>query len=123
MGERRLRASKQLGLDSIPAVVKNTADENMLRDALLENLHRANLNALEEASAYQQLLNDFGITQEQLAERIGRSRPQITNTIRLLKLPASVQQRVAAGVLSAGTHARSWRPVTRPRWSGCPTRS
>jgi ParB family chromosome partitioning protein len=106
MGERRLRASKQLGLESIPAVVKNTADENMLRDALLENLHRANLNALEEASAYQQLLDDFGITQEQLAERIGRSRPQITNTIRLLKLPASVQQRVAAGVLSAG-HARA----------------
>jgi len=106
MGERRLRASKQLGLESIPAVVKNTADENMLRDALLENLHRANLNALEEASAYQQLLEDFGITQEQLAERIGRSRPQITNTIRLLKLPPSVQQRVAAGVLSAG-HARA----------------
>ena len=79
---------RQLGLESIPAVVKNTADENMLRDALLENLHRANLNALEEASAYQQLLDDFGITQEQLAERIGRSRPQITNTIRLLKLPA-----------------------------------
>jgi ParB family chromosome partitioning protein len=106
MGERRLRASKQLGLESIPAVVRNTADENMLRDALLENLHRANLNALEEASAYQQLLDDFGITQEQLAERIGRSRPQITNTIRLLKLPTSVQQRVAAGVLSAG-HARA----------------
>jgi ParB family chromosome partitioning protein len=106
MGERRLRASKQLGLDSIPAVVRDTADENMLRDALLENLHRANLNALEEASAYQQLLDDFGITQEQLAQRIGRSRPQITNTIRLLKLPASVQQRVAAGVLSAG-HARA----------------
>jgi ParB family chromosome partitioning protein len=106
MGERRLRATKELGLDSIPAVIKNTADENMLRDALLENLHRANLNALEEASAYQQLLNDFGITQEQLATRIGRSRPQITNTIRLLKLPSSVQQRVAAGVLSAG-HARA----------------
>jgi len=106
MGERRLRASKQLGLESIPAIVKNTADENMLRDALLENLHRANLNALEEASAYQQLLDDFGITQEQLADRIGRSRPQITNTIRLLKLPTSVQQRVAAGVLSAG-HARA----------------
>jgi ParB family chromosome partitioning protein len=106
MGERRLRASKAVGLDSIPAVIRNTADEFMLRDALLENLHRANLNALEEASAYQQLLNDFGITQEQLAERIGRSRPQITNTIRLLKLPASVQQRVAAGVLSAG-HARA----------------
>lgn len=106
MGERRLRATKQLGLDSIPAVIKNTADENMLRDALLENLHRANLNALEEASAYQQLLSDFGITQEQLAERIGRSRPQITNTLRLLRLPASVQQRVAAGVLTAG-HARA----------------
>jgi ParB family chromosome partitioning protein len=106
MGERRLRATKELGLDSIPAVIKNTADENMLRDALLENLHRANLNALEEASAYQQLLNDFGITQEQLATRIGRSRPQITNTIRLLKLPDSVQQRVAAGVLSPG-HARA----------------
>jgi ParB family chromosome partitioning protein len=106
MGERRLRATKQLGLDSIPAVIKNTADEDMLRDALLENLHRANLNALEEASAYQQLLGDFGITQDELAERIGRSRPQITNTIRLLKLPASVQKRVASGVLSAG-HARA----------------
>lgn len=106
MGERRLRASKIAGLDSIPAVIRNTADEVMLRDALLENLHRANLNPLEEASAYQQLLADFGITQEQLADRIGRSRPQITNTIRLLKLPESVQRRVAAGVLSAG-HARA----------------
>jgi len=106
MGERRLRATKQLGLASIPAVIKNTADEDMLRDALLENLHRANLNALEEASAYQQLLADFGITQDQLATRIGRSRPQITNTLRLLKLPATVQKRVAAGVLSAG-HARA----------------
>jgi len=106
MGERRLRASKIIGLDSIPAVVKNTADESMLRDALLENLHRADLNPLEEASAYQQLLADFGITQEELATRIGRSRPQITNTIRLLRLPASVQSRVAAGVLSAG-HARA----------------
>ena len=106
MGERRLRATKHLGLESIPAVIKNTADENMLRDALLENLHRANLNALEEASAYQQLLSDFGITQDQLAERIGRSRPQITNTIRLLKLPASIQQKVAAGVLTPG-HARA----------------
>ncbi|HEY8913440.1 ParB/RepB/Spo0J family partition protein [Lacisediminihabitans sp.] len=106
MGERRLRASKQLGLETIPAVVKNTADEAMLRDALLENLHRANLNPLEEASAYQQLLADFGITQDQLATRIGRSRPQITNTIRLLRLPISVQNRVAAGVLSAG-HARA----------------
>ena len=106
MGERRLRATKALGLDSIPAVIKNTADENMLRDALLENLHRADLNALEEASAYQQLLSDFGITQDQLAERIGRSRPQITNTLRLLKLPPSVQKRVASGVLTAG-HARA----------------
>ncbi len=106
MGERRLRATKELGLATIPAVIKNTADENMLRDALLENLHRADLNPLEEASAYQQLLSDFGITQDQLAMRIGRSRPQITNTIRLLKLPASVQRRVASGVLSAG-HARA----------------
>ena len=106
MGERRLRATKLAGLTSIPAVIKNTADEAMLRDALLENLHRANLNALEEASAYQQLLADFGITQEQLAARIGRSRPQITNTIRLLKLPEAVQRRVATGVLSAG-HARA----------------
>lgn len=106
MGERRLRASKEAGLSTIPAVVKETADENMLRDALLENLHRSQLNPLEEASAYQQLLADFGITQEELATRIGRSRPQITNTIRLLKLPAPVQKRVAAGVLSAG-HARA----------------
>ncbi|MFT4123000.1 MAG: ParB/RepB/Spo0J family partition protein [Microbacteriaceae bacterium] len=106
MGERRLRASKAAGLSSIPAVVRDTADEAMLRDALLENLHRAQLNPLEEASAYQQLLADFGITQEQLAERIGRSRPQITNTLRLLRLPSSVQSRVAAGVLSAG-HARA----------------
>ncbi len=106
MGERRLRASKQAGLETIPAVVKNTADEDMLRDALLENLHRSQLNPLEEASAYQQLLADFGITQDQLAARIGRSRPQITNTLRLLKLPPNVQKRVAAGVLSAG-HARA----------------
>lgn len=106
MGERRLRASKHLGLESIPAVIKDTADENMLRDALLENLHRAQLNPLEEASAYQQLLDDFDITHEELATRIGRSRPQITNTIRLLKLPTVVQKRVAAGVLSSG-HARA----------------
>jgi ParB family chromosome partitioning protein len=106
MGERRLRASKEAGLSKIPAVVRETADENMLRDALLENLHRADLNPLEEASAYQQLLEDFGITQDQLAERIGRSRPRITNTIRLLRLPATVQRKVAAGVLSAG-HARA----------------
>lgn len=106
MGERRLRATKKLGFETIPAIIKDTADENMLRDALLENLHRAQLNPLEEASAYQQLLADFGITQEQLAERIGRSRPQISNTIRLLRLPTSVQAKVAAGVLSAG-HARA----------------
>jgi ParB family chromosome partitioning protein len=106
MGERRLRATKQLGLEAIPAVVKDTADDAMLRDALLENIHRAQLNPLEEASAYQQLLSDFGITQEELAGRIGRSRPQITNTIRLLRLPVSVQKRVAAGVLSAG-HGRA----------------
>ncbi|AYF97825.1 ParB/RepB/Spo0J family partition protein [Protaetiibacter intestinalis] len=106
MGERRLRASKAAGLEAIPAVVRNTDDEAMLRDALLENLHRAELNPLEEASAYKQLLEDFGITQEQLAERIGRSRPQISNTLRLLRLPAAVQRKVAAGVLSAG-HARA----------------
>ncbi|BDZ54781.1 ParB/RepB/Spo0J family partition protein [Agromyces marinus] len=106
MGERRLRATKAAGLDTIPAVVKDTADEAMLRDALLENLHRSQLNPLEEASAYQQLLADFGITQEELATRIGRSRPQISNTLRLLKLPEPIQVRVAAGVLSAG-HARA----------------
>lgn len=106
MGERRFRASKAAGLERIPAVVKDTADEAMLRDALLENIHRAQLNPLEEASAYKQLLDDFGITQEQLADRIGRSRPQITNTIRLLRLPEAIQSRVAAGVLSAG-HARA----------------
>jgi ParB family chromosome partitioning protein len=106
MGERRLRASKAVGLDAIPAVVRQTEDADMLRDALLENLHRANLNALEEASAYQQLLEDFGITQDELAKRIGRSRPQVTNTLRLLRLPMKVQQRVAAGVISAG-HARA----------------
>ena len=106
MGERRLRATKAAGLDTIPAVVKDTANDAMLRDALLENLHRSQLNPLEEASAYQQLLADFGITQEELATRIGRSRPQISNTLRLLKLHEPVQLRVAAGVLSAG-HARA----------------
>ncbi len=106
MGERRLRATKELGLDTIPAVIKDTADESMLRDALLENLHRSELHPLEEASAYQQLLADFAITQDELAQRLGRSRPQITNTIRLLRLPEDVQHRVAAGVLSAG-HARA----------------
>lgn len=106
MGERRLRAATAAGLATIPAVVRDTEDEAMLRDALLENLHRANLNPLEEASAYQQLLSDFGITQDELATRLGRSRPQVTNTLRLLRLPADVQKKVAAGVLSAG-HARA----------------
>jgi len=106
MGERRLRASKEAGLVQIPAVIRDTADENMLRDALLENLHRSDLNAIEEANAYQQLLEEYGCTQDQLAEKLSRSRPQITNTIRLLKLPTSVQAKVAAGVLSAG-HARA----------------
>ncbi|MBS1907995.1 MAG: ParB/RepB/Spo0J family partition protein [Actinobacteria bacterium] len=106
MGERRTRAAREAGLDSIPAILRDTADEDLLRDALLENLHRSQLNPLEEASAYQQLLEDFGITQEALATRIGRSRPQVSNTIRLLRLPVPVQQRVAAGVLSAG-HARA----------------
>ncbi|MGH3829371.1 MAG: ParB/RepB/Spo0J family partition protein [Pseudonocardiaceae bacterium] len=106
MGERRWRAAQQAGLDRIPAIVRGTADDAMLRDALLENIHRVQLNPLEEAAAYQQLLEDFGVTHEQLASRIGRSRPVITNTIRLLKLPVPVQRRVAAGVLSAG-HARA----------------
>lgn len=106
MGERRLRAARAVGLETIPAIVRDTADDDMLRDALLENLHRAQLNPLEEAAAYQQLLDDFGCTHEVLAQRIGRSRPQISNTIRLLKLPPLVQRRVASGVLSAG-HARA----------------
>ena len=106
MGERRWRAAQLAGLDCIPAIVRGTADDAMLRDALLENIHRVQLNPLEEAAAYQQLLEDFGVTHEQLASRIGRSRPVITNTIRLLKLPVPVQRRVAAGVLSAG-HARA----------------
>ena len=106
MGERRLRASQLAGSDTIPALVRRTADEDLLRDALLENLHRAQLNPLEEAAAYQQLLEDFDCTQEELARRIARSRPQITNTLRLLKLPPLVQRRVAAQVLTAG-HARA----------------
>ncbi|GAA4243896.1 ParB/RepB/Spo0J family partition protein [Dactylosporangium darangshiense] len=106
MGERRWRAAQALGRDAIPAIVRETRDDAMLRDALLENIHRANLNPLEEAAAYQQLLDEFGATHEELARRIGRSRPQISNTIRLLNLPAPVQRRVAAGVLSAG-HARA----------------
>jgi ParB family chromosome partitioning protein len=106
MGERRWRATKEAGLERIPAIIRDTEDDQMLRDALLENLHRSELNALEEAAAYQQLLEDFGCTHEELASKIGRSRPQISNTIRLLRLPPQVQRRVAAGVLSAG-HARA----------------
>ncbi|MGB7980834.1 MAG: ParB/RepB/Spo0J family partition protein [Candidatus Nanopelagicales bacterium] len=105
-GERRLRAARALGWDTVPAMVRPTEDADLLRDALLENVHRASLNPLEEAAAYQQLLADFGCTQEQLAARVGRSRPQIANTIRLLRLPPAVQRRVAAGVLSQG-HARA----------------
>jgi ParB family transcriptional regulator, chromosome partitioning protein len=106
MGERRWRAAQRVGLELIPAIVRHTPDDTLLRDALLENIHRAQLNPLEEAAAYQQLLTEFDVTHEQLADRIGRSRPAITNTIRLLRLPVAVQRRVAAGVLSAG-HARA----------------
>ncbi|WP_430867993.1 ParB/RepB/Spo0J family partition protein [Demequina aurantiaca] len=113
MGERRLRASKEAGLKEIPAIVRETDDTDLLRDALVENLHRSQLNPLEEAAAYQQLLDDFGITHEQLAERISRSRPQISNTLRLLKLPPPVQRRLAAGVLSAG-HARALLGLESP---------
>ncbi len=106
MGERRWRAAQKAGSRTIPAIIRRTEDEAMLRDALLENIHRANLNPLEEAAAYQQLLDEFDVTHDQLAARIGRSRPVISNTIRLMKLPVVVQRRVAAGVLSAG-HARA----------------
>jgi ParB family chromosome partitioning protein len=106
MGERRLRAAELAGLTNVPAIVRTTGDDEMLRDALLENIHRAQLNPLEEAAAYQQLLAEFGATHDELATRIGRSRPQVSNTIRLLNLPVPVQRRVAAGVLSAG-HARA----------------
>ena len=113
MGERRWRASQAAGLTTIPAIVRRTEDHDLLRDALLENLHRAQLNPLEEAAAYQQMLEDFGCTQDELATRIKRSRPQISNTIRLLRLPPTVQRRVAAGVLSAG-HARALLAVADP---------
>jgi ParB family chromosome partitioning protein len=106
MGERRWRASQAAGLATIPAIIKETHDDDLLRDALLENLHRSQLNPLEEAAAYQQLLDDFGCSHDELAGRLGRSRPQISNTLRLLRLPPLVQRRVAAGVLSAG-HARA----------------
>ena len=106
MGERRWRAAKRAGLQRLPAIVRSTGDDAMLRDALLENIHRVQLNPLDEAAAYEQLLAEFGVTHTELADRLGRSRPVVTNTIRLLKLPVSVQRRVAAGVLSAG-HARA----------------
>lgn len=112
-GERRLRAAQAIGLDRIPAIIRQTDDDALLRDALLENLHRADLNPLEEAAAYAQLLADFACTQDELATRIGRSRPHISNTIRLLKLPPDVQRRVAAGVLSAG-HARALLAIDDP---------
>ncbi|MDR1806305.1 MAG: ParB/RepB/Spo0J family partition protein [Propionibacteriaceae bacterium] len=113
MGERRWRAAEKAGLATIPAIVRPTEESDRLRDALLENIHRVQLNPLEEAAAYQQLLTDFGITQDELAARIKRSRPQISNTIRLLKLPPAVQRRVAAGVLSAG-HARALLTLEDP---------
>jgi len=113
MGERRMRASQRAGLEFIPAIVRETSDNDMLRDALIENLHRAQLDPLEEAAAYKQLLDDFGATHEQLAQRIGRSRPHISNTLRLLNLPPAVQKRVAAGVLSAG-HARALLSLEDP---------
>ncbi|MGW9717362.1 ParB family transcriptional regulator, chromosome partitioning protein [Micrococcus aloeverae] len=113
MGERRWRATQKAGLDTIPAIVRQTPDQDLLRDALLENLHRSQLNPLEEAAAYQQLMEDFACTQEELSQRIGRSRPQISNTLRLLKLPPLVQRRVAAGTLSAG-HARALLGLTDP---------
>lgn len=105
-GERRWRAAQKAGFDVVPALIRQTADDDLLRDALLENLHRVQLNPLEEAAAYQQLLEDFGCTQDELAQRVGRSRPAVSNSLRLLKLPTAVQRRVAAGVLSAG-HARA----------------
>lgn len=114
MGERRWRACQLAGLSDVPAIVRDTADDDLLRDALMENLHRQQLNALEEAAAYQQLLDDFATTHEELARRVGRSRPHITNTIRLLNLPPGVQRRVAAGVLSAG-HARALLAIADPQ--------
>ena len=111
MGERRLRASKLAGLRTIPVIIRQTPDNELLREALLENIHRSQLNPLEEGAAYQNLLNDFGYTHDELALKVGKSRPAITNTLRLLNLPASVQRRVAAGILSAG-HARALLSLT-----------
>ncbi len=106
MGERRFRAARAAGLTSIPVIIRQTADNELLREALIENIHRSQLNALEEGAAYSQLLNDFECTHEELAKKLGKSRPHITNTMRLLNLPPSVQRKVAAGVISAG-HARA----------------
>jgi ParB family transcriptional regulator, chromosome partitioning protein len=114
MGERRWRASGRAGLEYIPAIVRETPDNELLRDALIENLHRQQLDPLEEAAAYQQLLDDFGATHEQLAQKVGRSRPHISNTLRLLNLPPAVQKRVAAGVISAG-HARALLAIDDPQ--------
>lgn len=111
MGERRLRASKLAGLKTIPVILRASKDNEMLREALIENIHRSQLNALEEGAAYQNLLNDFGYTHEELAIKVGKSRPVITNTLRLLNLPASVQRKIAAGILSAG-HARALLSIT-----------
>ena len=106
MGERRLRAAKLAGLSKIPVIIRETSDNELLREALIENIHRSNLNSLEEAAAYNQMLSDFGLTHEELAEKIGKSRPVITNTLRLLNLPATVQKKLASGALSMG-HARA----------------
>ena len=111
MGERRFRAAKLAGLKSIPVIIRQTSDDQLLREALVENIHRSQLNPLEEAAAYQQLLNDFGYTHDELASKLSKSRPVITNTMRLLNLPAAVQRRVAAGVISAG-HARALLSLT-----------
>jgi ParB family chromosome partitioning protein len=113
MGERRWRAARLAGLDSVPALVRDTPDDDLLRDALIENIHRAALNPLEEAAAYRQLLDDFGVTHEELASRLGRSRAHVTNTLRLLNLPAEVQTKLAAGVLTAG-HARALLGLADP---------
>jgi ParB family chromosome partitioning protein len=113
MGERRLRASKLAGLKRIPVIIRETSDNELLREALIENIHRSNLNALEEAAAYNQMLTDFGLTHDELATRIGKSRPVITNTLRLLNLPPSVQKKLASGAISAG-HARALLGLSDP---------
>ena len=113
MGERRLRASKLAGLSRIPVIIRETSDNELLREALIENIHRSNLNVLEEAAAYNQMLSDFGLTHDELAQRVGKSRPVITNTLRLLNLPPSVQKKLASGAISAG-HARALLGLTDP---------